>query len=85
MGSHRIDLGFSYYSVSIVPCKVSEAAMNMVGYLRCQVWQGAKSKKGSGDIGGTSSKGAVDACRLAVQGMDGESGTFTNKDGLRSL
>ena len=34
-----------------------------------------------GDLGGEAAEGAVNACRLATLGKDGESGTFTNVEG----
>ena len=98
MGSigNALDPNFPYYGVDSMPYKTSKAAMNMMGAtyavkyqkegfkvnMHCPGLRNTNMNKTFGGMGGPPSGGAVNACRLATLGKDGETGTFTNSDGV---
>ena len=89
-----LDPKFPYYGVDTPQYKASKAAMNMimatyaVKYKNagiqvnvCCPGFNATNLNGFHTMAGHPSNGAINACRLATAGKDGETGTFTNKEG----
>ena len=83
---------FPYYGFDSPEYKASKAAMNMVmasnavklkdeGFKVNVCCPGLTATGMTGGVGGHPSIGALNACRLAIAGKDGENGTFTNKEG----
>ena len=97
MGSvtHTLDPHFAYYGVDSVAYKASKAALNMIaatyavkygkeGFkvnICCPGLRKTNLSPAMGSMGGPASEGAINACRLATLGEDGENGTFTNTEG----
>lgn len=97
MGSiaNALDPEFPYYSIAyMVEYKTSKAAMNMLGatYAVRYGKEGFKvnmccpglrqtGMNNYNSMGGPASEGAINACRLAVEGKDRPNGTFSNIDG----
>lgn len=89
-----LDPKFPYYDVDAPQYKASKAAMNMImatyavkykdaGFQVnvCCPGFNATSLNGFNKMAGHVSNGAINACRLATAGKDGETGTFTNREG----
>lgn len=87
-----LDPAFKYYQIDSPEYKASKAAMNMImatnavklkaeGFKVNVCCPGLNATGLSGGMGSHPSVGALNACRLAVAGKDGEHGTFTNIDG----
>lgn len=82
---------FQYYGLDSPEYKASKAAMNMImatnavklkdeGFKVNVCCPGLNATGLNGGMGGHPSVGALNACRLATAGKDGENGTFTNKE-----
>lgn len=98
MGSvaNTLDPNFAYYGAETVAYKASKAALNMIGAtyavkygkegfkvnVCCPGLRKTNLAPEMGKMGGAPSEGAVNACRLATLGEEGENGTFTNLDGV---
>ena len=98
MGSvtNTLDPDFPYYSIDSDPHKASKAALNMLGAMYavkhgkqgfkvnmcCPGLRKTNLAPTMGDLAGPASVGAVNACRLATLGAEGENGTFTNIDSV---
>ena len=96
MGSliDTLDPSFPFYGLDAPDYKTSKAAMNMImatyavkykdkGFKVNACCPGFNSTQlnGYSEKAGHPSNGAINACRLATAGKDGETGTFTNKEG----
>ena len=97
MGSvtNTLDANFAYYGLDAVAYKASKAALNMLaatyavkhgneGFkvnVCCAGLRKTNLAPAIGSLGGAPSEGAVNTCRLATLGPEGENGTFTNVDG----
>lgn len=79
------------YGTDAPTYKTSKAAMNMImahyavklkedGFKVNACCPGPNATNLSGGRGNHPSVGAINACRLATAGPDGETGTYTNKD-----
>ena len=91
--SNALDPGWTYYGLAhLVEYKSSKAAMNMLGATYAVRYgkegfkvnmccPGLRSTNFTGGVGGPPSEGAINACRLAVEGKDGSNGTFSNLEG----
>ena len=80
----------------VVAYKASKAALNMLGAtyavrygadgfkvnMCCPGLRKTNLAPAMGDLGGEAAAGAVNACRLVTLGEEGETGTFTNVEGL---
>ena len=86
-----MDPSFRFYGLDNPEYKASKAAMNMIMASYAVKYKdepfkfnvccpGLNATGLSGGKGTHPSVGAVNACRLATAGKDGESGTYTNKD-----
>ena len=84
---------FKYYGYDGPEYKISKAALSMVmahyavkyqdeGFKVNVCCPGRNATGLSGGRGEHPSVGALNACKLATAGKDGETGTFTNKDGV---
>ena len=89
-----LDPNFIYYGIDTPEYKASKAAMNMImatyavkykdaGFQVnvCCPGFNATNLNGFNERAGDPKDGAIDACRLATAGKDGQTGTFTNKEG----
>ncbi|KAL8787248.1 MAG: hypothetical protein Q9195_007858 [Heterodermia aff. obscurata] len=97
MGSvgNTLDPSFPYYGAHYVSYKASKSAVNMLGAMYAVkhgkdgfkvnvCCPGLRATNFAGPItarGGDPEEGAINACRLAAVGVDGETGTFTNLEG----
>ena len=97
MGSvgNTLDPKFPYYGAHYVSYKTSKSALNMLGAmyavrygkdgfkvnLCCPGLRATNFAGASSAIGGNPEEGAINACRLATIGANGEEGTFTNLEG----
>ena len=83
-----------YYGIDLPQYRASKAAMNMImatyavkykdaGFQInvCCPGYNATNMNGFDKRAGHPSNGAINACRLATAGKDGQTGTFTNKEG----
>lgn len=89
-----LDPNFIYYGMDNPQYKASKAAMNMImatyavkykdaGFQVnvCCPGFNATNMNGFNERAGNPANGAINACRLATAGKDGQTGTFTNKEG----
>ena len=89
-----LDPDFIYYGMDNPQYKASKAAMNMImatyavkykdaGFQVnvCCPGFNATNMNGFNERAGDPRNGAINACRLATAGKDGQTGTFTNKEG----
>ena len=97
MGSlgNTLDPSFPYYGAHYVSYKASKSAVNMLGAMYAVkhgkegfkvnvCCPGLRATNFAGPIsgrGGDPEEGAINACRLAIMGVAGETGTFTNLEG----
>ncbi|CAF9929004.1 MAG: hypothetical protein HETSPECPRED_007254 [Heterodermia speciosa] len=97
MGSvgNTLDPKFPYYGAHYVSYKASKSAVNMLGAMYAVkhgkdgfkvnvCCPGLRATNFAGPLSGTGGdpeEGAINACRLATVGADGEMGTFTNLEG----
>ena len=93
---NTLDPNFPYYDLAImIEYKSSKAALNMIGAIYatqygkdgfkvnmcCPGLRPTNMTSPDGEFGGPVSEGAINACRLAVQGDDGPNGSFSNIQG----
>lgn len=89
-----LDPDFSFYGNENIQYKASKAAMNMImatyavkykdaGFQvnTCCPGFNATNMNGFNERAGDPKNGAINACRLATAGKDGQTATFTNKEG----
>ena len=89
-----LDPNFIFYGMDNPQYKASKAAMNMImatyavkykdaGFQVnvCCPGFNATNMNGFNERAGDPKNGAINACRLATAGKDGQTGTFTNKEG----
>ena len=88
--------GIPLSNFDVVAYKASKAALNMLGATYAVKYGGDGFKINMccpglrktnltptvGGLGGEAAEGAVNACRLATLGVEGEGGTFTNLEGV---